>query len=112
MSWYTMADLPPRLVEDVQAQGWDKSGWSCGCWDGHEDDGTPLIWFCKYHEGYYDGIQEQRTEQEFAGAVVDTRIAERKRIRRAVENLWGRSSEWDDAIEAALDAIDGQQEER
>lgn len=50
-----------------------------------------------------------------AAAVVDAvdpiiRADERERLRAQVEALWGRSSEWDDAIEAVLALLD--EEER
>lgn len=59
MSWYEMGELPVKVRDSITVQGPGlPGGWACGCLDGKEQDGTPLVWFCHYHEGYYDGIRE------------------------------------------------------
>ena len=59
MSWYALGKVPKAVRDSITQQAWDKSGWACGCMYDRDADGTPLVWFCQYHEGAYDFCGEE-----------------------------------------------------
>ena len=68
MMWYALGSLPKQVRNSITSQEWlDEindwlGGWACGCWSGTHADGTPMVSFCHYHQGYYRGFHDGKKE--------------------------------------------------
>ena len=60
MSWVKKSFVPTRLMDDIRYQGRDDDGWKCGCLSSRDN---LLVWFCQYHEGYFDALREMEEQR-------------------------------------------------